>query len=374
MTNPEFSNEFDVLFNNITSNQAPGLDEYEKSVFLTNAQDDVVRAYFNPRENKPQQGFDDSRKRQMDFSALMKTKVLKELQTEYKFDGRSISYRIPEDLLLFVNEACNDSKSRYVVIPISYDEYDRLMLKPYQYPIKKGIWRLIVDAYVPSISSVDIVDGDMSGTLSIENNTNREVTFTIHTVSDVEDETDSSGHTISKKGVGKAPVLIETGGKVDINCVLSTVAGSSVDYWNRFLIGTRHPWSEDLHKYVGNLDGTGNSIFPNVAPSLLDRVSVTASPMTPCIELIGRFDKKSLIYTLRYVRRPRPIILTSDLEGLSIRGVSTESSCELDQSLHPEILQRAVELAKAAYIGDLQSQIALGQSSKTDIGMIAQSR
>mgnify|MGYP006975185555 CR=1 FL=1 len=35
MTNNEFSNEFDVLYQNITSNQAPGLDEYEKSVFLS---------------------------------------------------------------------------------------------------------------------------------------------------------------------------------------------------------------------------------------------------------------------------------------------------------------------------------------------------
>ena len=29
MTNQEFSNEFDILYNNVTSNQAPGLDEYE---------------------------------------------------------------------------------------------------------------------------------------------------------------------------------------------------------------------------------------------------------------------------------------------------------------------------------------------------------
>ena len=36
MTTQEFSNEFDVLYNN-AGNQAPGLDEYEKSVFLTKA-------------------------------------------------------------------------------------------------------------------------------------------------------------------------------------------------------------------------------------------------------------------------------------------------------------------------------------------------
>lgn len=52
MTPEEMSNEFDVLYNNITSNQAPGLDEYEKSLFLTKAQDEIIKAYFNPKLNK----------------------------------------------------------------------------------------------------------------------------------------------------------------------------------------------------------------------------------------------------------------------------------------------------------------------------------
>jgi hypothetical protein len=33
----EFSNGFDILYNNIMSNAAPGLNEYEKSFFLTKA-------------------------------------------------------------------------------------------------------------------------------------------------------------------------------------------------------------------------------------------------------------------------------------------------------------------------------------------------
>ena len=33
MTNSEFSNEFDILYNNIMSNQAPGIDEYENLCF-----------------------------------------------------------------------------------------------------------------------------------------------------------------------------------------------------------------------------------------------------------------------------------------------------------------------------------------------------
>ena len=54
----EFSNEFDVLYNNIMSNQAPGLDEYEKSVFLTKAQNELIKNYFTSTQggNKYQEG------------------------------------------------------------------------------------------------------------------------------------------------------------------------------------------------------------------------------------------------------------------------------------------------------------------------------
>ena len=68
MTTQEFSNEFDVLYNNIMSNQAPGLNEYEKSVFLTKAQSQLVNEYFNNRtDGFGGGGFDGSQKRQYDF-------------------------------------------------------------------------------------------------------------------------------------------------------------------------------------------------------------------------------------------------------------------------------------------------------------------
>lgn len=40
------------------------------------------------------------------------------------------------------------------------------------------------------------------------------------------------------------------------------------------------------------------------------------------------------------------------------------STSELNSELHPEILQRAVELAKSAYIGDLNSTVELGKRSE----------
>lgn len=71
MTAQEFSNEFNILYNNISSNGAPGLDEYEKSVFLSKAQEELIKTYFNPLGNKYREGFDDSPKRQEDFKQLI---------------------------------------------------------------------------------------------------------------------------------------------------------------------------------------------------------------------------------------------------------------------------------------------------------------
>ena len=59
MTLPEISREFDILYNNIMSNQAPGLDEYEKSVLLTKSQDEILKNYFNPSSNTLKEGFDE---------------------------------------------------------------------------------------------------------------------------------------------------------------------------------------------------------------------------------------------------------------------------------------------------------------------------
>ena len=49
---------------------------------------------------------------------------------------------------------------------------------------------------------------------------------------------------------------------------------------------------------------------------------------------------------------------------MTLDGKNTEQTCELDPILHQEILQRAVELAKAAYAGDLNSNVELGKRSE----------
>lgn len=252
MTNLEFSNEFDVLYNNITSNQAPGLDEYEKSVFLTKAQDEIVKAYFNPKTNKVQEGFDGNEKRQIDFSMIMRSATFKDAPNfkEAFFDNRdnTKAVELNKDILMFINEYVivtrGEQNVRLTVIPINYNEYNRLMSKPYKRPLKFNAWRLL-------------------------------------------DNSDTKN---------RAELIV----------------------------------------------GPNDTITQ---------------------------------YTIRYVKRPNPIVLSDLEEGLSLGdNVSTETPCELDPILHPEILQRAVELAKAAYTGDLTSQVALGQTSQTNMGIVTQSR
>lgn len=244
MTTQEFSNEFDVLYNNIMSNQAPGLDEYEKSVFLTKAQLEILKNYFNPKGNKYGQGFDENAKRQIDFSTLITVAKPSQYAPEggyVKFDDRSQLYKMPQDILLMLNETginTVDGVKRLVsIIPMNYEEYARLMSKPWKQPLKNQGWRLF-----QSTGGVDFI-------------------------------------------------------------------------------------SEVVIKY--------NS-------SLAD-------------------------YKIRYVKRPKPIILANladEYSNVSIEGINTITECELDPILHPEILQRAVELAKSAYTGDLKSSVELGQRSE----------
>ena len=255
MTNQEFSNEFDILYNNIMSNQAPGLDEYEKSVFLTKAQDEIVKSYFNPKLNKVQEGFDNNERRQIDFSMIIKTVKATKITNDsgliklYPNEGSEL-YQIPERIMMFINESLKVTRDgnsiSLVIIPLNYKEYNRLMTKPYKRPIKNQAWRLNID----SIS--------------------------------------------------------------------------------------------DSNK--------------------------------PIVEIVAGYGDTIIDYTIRYVKRPQAIILTN-LEGeLSIDGEFKEQPCELDPILHHEILQRAVELAKAAYTGDLNSQLALGVNSETPMGIVQPSR
>lgn len=152
MTTTEMSNEFDILYNQVNSNQAPGVDEFEKSVFLTKAQNQVILAKFDPRGNKFQAGFninDLGQLRQYDFSTLIENTELDRITSQQysPYDPRAITFVLPDDYFLTLNESVVENYQNvpyiYQIIDISYGDYTRLMQKPYQYPPKRSVWKLV---------------------------------------------------------------------------------------------------------------------------------------------------------------------------------------------------------------------------------------
>lgn len=170
MTTDEFSNTFDTLLNSYNTQASFGetsskqdivLDEYEKSVLLTQAQDIIVKSYFDKTLNQQGQGFDDSTRRQVDFSSLITVREgVQYTDSSYpSYDSRGILYKCPVNILVVLNEklevydAKQHLKSTSVVVPINYKEYDRQLSKAYTQPLKKQVWRL----FQTTGSGIDII-------------------------------------------------------------------------------------------------------------------------------------------------------------------------------------------------------------------------
>lgn len=165
MTTQEFSNTFDTLLASYNTKAMFGdqssaaeivLDEYEKSVLLTQAQDMIIKQYFE--NSNIGVGFDGTERRQMDFSALTAVATENQITSlnpadEAKYEDSSINFALPTDLLIILNEKIclydDDNKTTkqdtYVVVPINYREYDRELSKPWSQPYKKQAWRLVAD-------------------------------------------------------------------------------------------------------------------------------------------------------------------------------------------------------------------------------------
>ena len=161
MTNEVISNAFDTLLNSYASKSAMGdqdgirdirLDEYEKSVFLTISQEQLVKEIYTGKYTG--EGFESSEKVRRELEALVTQKdyTSADAKTEKSLKGDKYKhsvFKLESDLLYIVyeqvkkpySEKCSSSIVADVV-PVSHDEYWRVQDNPFRGPNNRRVLRL----------------------------------------------------------------------------------------------------------------------------------------------------------------------------------------------------------------------------------------
>lgn len=148
MTLNDFSNGFDTLLNSWASRDGYGtvssdirLDEYEKSFYLTKAQEEYVLGLYNGK-NLSGESFEYTEELRRNLSFLIKEAELPPIETS---DGKPLGmesnskfFTLPEDLWFITyekainaGETC-DYKHSQEVYPVRQDEYSKLRKNPFR--------------------------------------------------------------------------------------------------------------------------------------------------------------------------------------------------------------------------------------------------
>ena len=162
MTNEDFSNGFDTLLNSYstvaefgsdTSSRDIRLDEYEKSQFLTMAQDGVITDLYNGR-NPLGEGFEETEQLRRYLSNLVREELLEPIENSsgipIGISSSSTFFSLPTDLMYITYEAVtlgsstDDCKSGITleVVPVRQDEYHRIKKNPFRGPTGRRALRL----------------------------------------------------------------------------------------------------------------------------------------------------------------------------------------------------------------------------------------
>lgn len=170
MTTSEFSNEFDVLINAYANNNAFGdsydknnlaFDEYEKSIFLTKAQEEIIIDLYNGK-NPFGDSFEKTEEIRRYLSDLIKTYITTDRKVGYTgLSKSSVFFELPDDLWFITYESVNLKDDRLgcrsgeniSVIPITQDEYHRIGKNPFRGANERKVLRLDLSNKVVEIVS-----------------------------------------------------------------------------------------------------------------------------------------------------------------------------------------------------------------------------
>ena len=355
MTTQEFSNMFDTLLNSFNHKAEFGdqisyadvsLDEYEKSVFLTQAQDNIIKRYFERNNSSSGAGFDDNVRRQADFSALISVNVPTPITT-----GTSVW--VPG--VTFFNTTRN-------TITGSGNAYIGFVLRlHFGQPVPEGS-----EAGVPTVEK-NVENGIIYCDCGIPVDMTPAEFFTAKSA----DITTLFGITLQTNNPTGANYIGILGSATAITTATEVVVQSyktfvDAAYDDRGLLYAM-PMNILLMLNEKYKVGSKNYVVVPISYTEYDRQmsKAYAQPLKKqcwrlfqgqasngqsVSEIIPIEGVTGGIYKIRYIRRPRPIILTNlgfdnSQEALNIDGYSEVTECELTPILHMDILNEAVRLA-----------------------------
>jgi hypothetical protein len=167
MTNKEFSDGFSTLLNSFGITPNITLDEYEKSTFLTNAQEELIIDIYSGRNVVYGKSFEQTEEIRRYLSNLVET-----YETSTKVTGKlglsqdSVFFNIPQDTWFITYEVAflKDSKLGCLdgieasVVPLPQDDLYRAKDNPFRGPSKDRVLRLDIKSNLAELISKYNVD------------------------------------------------------------------------------------------------------------------------------------------------------------------------------------------------------------------------
>lgn len=169
MTTEEFSNGFDTLINSYSSSEPFGLsqsplsfDEYEKSVFLTKAQEELVEGLYTGKALGD--SFENTEQLRRYLADQVKTIELTCEPATNGLSSKSVFAVLPKDLWFITYESvilngdtpCLDGKEIQVV-PVTQDEYHRIKGNPFRRPNSRRALRLDINESMVELISEESI-------------------------------------------------------------------------------------------------------------------------------------------------------------------------------------------------------------------------
>lgn len=167
MTNKEFSDGFSTLLNSFGITPNITLDEYEKSTFLTNAQEQLIIDIYSGRNVIYGKSFEQTEEIRRYLSNLVET-----YETSTKVTGKlglsqdSVFFEIPQDTWFITYEVALLKDSRLgcldgieaSVVPLPQDDLYRAKDNPFRGPSKDRVLRLDIKSDLAELISKYNVD------------------------------------------------------------------------------------------------------------------------------------------------------------------------------------------------------------------------